>query len=76
MKAVELREKSQEELGEELLTLRREQFNLRMQQATGETGRPHEYGRVKKDIARVKTVMGELKRNAEKPSSDNAEDKS
>jgi large subunit ribosomal protein L29 len=76
MKAVELREKSQEELGEELLTLRREQFNLRMQQATGETGRPHEYGRVKKDIARVKTVMGELKRSAEKSSSDNAKDKS
>jgi large subunit ribosomal protein L29 len=76
MKAVELRERSQEELGEELLTLRREQFNLRMQQATGETGRPHEYGRVKKDIARVKTVMGELKRSAEKSSSDNAKDKS
>ena len=76
MKAVELREKSQEELGEELLTLRREQFNLRMQQATGETGRPHEYGRVKKDIARVKTVMGELKRSAEKSSGDNAKDKS
>ena len=76
MKAVELREKSQEELGEELLTLRREQFNLSMQQATGETSRPHEYGRVKKDIARVKTVMGELKRSAEKSSSDNAKDKS
>ena len=76
MKAVELREKSQEELGEELLTLRREQFNLRMQQATGETGRPHEYGRVKKAIARVKTIMGELKRSAEKSSGDNAKDKS
>ena len=76
MKAVELREKSQEELGEELLALRREQFNLRMQQATGETGRPHEYGRVKKDIARVKTVMVELKRSAEKSPGDNAKDKS
>jgi len=76
MKVVELREKSQEELGEELLTLRREQFNLRMQQATGETGRPHEYGRVKKDIARVKTIMVELKRSAEKSSGDNAKDKS
>ena len=75
MKAVELREKSQEELGEELLTLRREQFNLRMQQATGELGRPHDYGRVKKDIARVKTVMSELKRSAEKSSSDNAKEK-
>lgn len=76
MKAAELREKSQDDLGQELLTLRREQFNLRMQQATGETGRPHEYGRVKKDIARVKTIMGELKRSAEKKSADNAKDKS
>jgi large subunit ribosomal protein L29 len=72
MKAVDLRERSQEDLAQELLTLRREQFNLRMQQATGETGRPHEYGRVKKDIARVKTIMGELKRSAEKKSADNA----
>jgi large subunit ribosomal protein L29 len=76
MKAVDLRERSQEELAEELLTLRREQFNLRMQQATGESGRPHEYGRVKKDIARVKTIMGELKRTAEKKSADSATDKS
>ncbi len=76
MKAVDLRDRSQEELSEELLNLRREQFNLRMQQATGEMGRPHEYGRVKKDIARVKTVMGELKRSAEKDSADNANDKS
>lgn len=76
MKAVDLREKSQEDLAQELLTLRREQFNLRMQQATGETGRPHEYGRVKKDIARVKTIMGELKRSAEKKPADNAKDKS
>ena len=76
MKAVDLREKSEEELAQELLTLRREQFNLRMQQSTGELGRPHEYGRVKKDIARVKTILGELKRSAEKSSSDNAKDKS
>jgi large subunit ribosomal protein L29 len=76
MKAVELREKSQEELAEELLTLRREQFNLRMQQSTGELGRPHEYGRVRKDIARVKTVMGELKRSEKKKSADSATDKS
>lgn len=76
MKAVELREKSQDELAQELLTLRREQFNLRMQQSTGELGRPHEYGRVRKDIARVKTVMGELKRSAEKDAAENAKDKS
>ncbi len=60
MKAVDLRGKSQEELNEELLSLRREQFNLRMQRATGQLARPHEYGRVKKDIARVKTILVEL----------------
>ncbi len=60
MKAVDLRGKSQEELNKELLSLRREQFNLRMQRATGQLARPHEYGRVKKDIARVKTILGEL----------------
>ena len=61
MKAVDLRGKSQEELNKELLGLRREQFNLRMQRATGQLARPHEYGRVKKDIARVKTILGELR---------------
>lgn len=60
MNASELRGKSQEELAEELLTLRREQFNLRMQRTTGEAARPHEHGRVRKDIARIKTVMAEL----------------
>jgi ribosomal protein L29 len=35
-----------------------------MQQATGQLARPHEYGRVRKDIARVKTVMAEQKRTA------------
>jgi large subunit ribosomal protein L29 len=64
MKAVDLRGKSQEDLNKELLSLRREQFNLRMQRATGQLARPHEYGRVKKDIARVKTVLGELKQTS------------
>ena len=64
MKAVDLRGKSQEELNKELLSLRREQFNLRMQRATGQLARPHEYGRVKKDIARVKTILGELKQTS------------
>ncbi len=60
MKAEDLRSKSADELSEELLDLRREQFNLRMQRATGQLARPHEYSRVRKDIARVKTVMAEL----------------
>ncbi len=64
MNVEELRGKSTEELAEELLVLRREQFNLRMQRATGELARHTEYGRVRKEIARVKTVMNELKRAA------------
>jgi large subunit ribosomal protein L29 len=63
MIASELRSKSVEELTEELVALRREQFNMRMQQATGEVTRNSEHGRVRKDIARVKTVLNELKRS-------------
>ncbi|MDE0790297.1 MAG: 50S ribosomal protein L29 [Woeseiaceae bacterium] len=62
MNAADLRGKSVEELNEELVALRREQFNLRMQQATGEMTQVHQHGRVKKDIARVKTVLSELLR--------------
>ncbi len=64
MNAADLRSKSVEELNEELLALRREQFNLRMQQATGELAQVHQHGRVRKDIARVKTVINELSRKA------------
>ena len=62
MEASELRNKSVDELNQELLELRREQFNLRMQQATGELTHHHEHRRVKRDIARVKTVLTELGR--------------
>ena len=62
MEASELRSKSADELNEELLALRREQFNLRMQNATGELNQHHEHRRVRKNIARVKTVLNELGR--------------
>ena len=62
MNVADLRNKSVDELNEELVALRREQFNLRMQQATGEHPHNHEHGRVRKDIARVKTVINELQR--------------
>jgi large subunit ribosomal protein L29 len=64
MKAADLRGKSVDELNDELVALRREQFNLRIQHATGELTHNHEHGRVRKDIARVKTVLNELKRAA------------
>ena len=64
MKAADLREKSVEELNEELVALRREQFNLRMSQSTGELAQVHQHKQVRRDIARVKTVLAELARKA------------
>ena len=58
----ELREKSVQELGDELLKLRKDHFNLRMQKASGQLGQVHLLKETKKDIARVKTLMQE-KRN-------------
>jgi large subunit ribosomal protein L29 len=57
MNASELRNKTKDELLEELVGLRREQFNLRMQQATGQMARPDQYRKVRRNIARVKTVL-------------------
>ncbi|MBM7062726.1 50S ribosomal protein L29 [Pseudomonas sp. UL073] len=57
MKANELREKSAQQLNEQLLGLLRDQFNLRMQKATGQLGQSHLLSQVKRDIARVKTVL-------------------
>jgi len=64
MKASDLRVKSLDELQEELIALRREQFNVRIQQATGEAVRPNAHGVVRKNIARVKTVIAEQKNAA------------
>lgn len=64
MDAKEFRQKSTNELRTELLQLRREQFNLRMAQATGQTVKPDQFGKVRKNIARLKTVMGEQARAA------------
>jgi len=57
MKASELREKSVEDLNKDLLTLREEQFKLRMQKATGQLGQSHLLKQNKRDIARVKTEL-------------------
>ena len=59
MKAAELREKSATELNDELLRLRKEEFSLRMQFASGQLGQTHLMGDVRRDIARVKTMMQE-----------------
>ena len=54
MNASELKEKSVDELNTELLELRKEQFNLRMQKATGQSSESHTLKNVRRDIARVK----------------------
>jgi large subunit ribosomal protein L29 len=66
MKPSDLRQKSRAELQDELLVLRKEQFNLRMQQATGQLARPDQFNKVRKNIARVKTVIREIEKAGEK----------
>ncbi len=61
MKASEIRAKSAEEISKELEALHKEQFNLRMQNATGQLQRTSEMRRVSRDIARIKTVVNENK---------------
>jgi large subunit ribosomal protein L29 len=57
MSVKEFENKSQTELRAELIKLRREQFNLRMAAAAGQPAKPDQHGKVRKQIARVKTVM-------------------
>ena len=57
MNATELKEKSVEELNAELLNLLREQFNLRMQHSTGQLEKTDQLKTVRRNIARVKTIL-------------------
>jgi len=59
MKASELRNKSAEELSKELLESLKEQFILRMQRSTGQLNRHSEMKKVRRKIARIKTIMNE-----------------
>ncbi len=59
MKATELRSKNTEELHNELIALRREQFSLRMQIATQQLNKVDQIGKVRRNIARVNTVLAE-----------------
>jgi large subunit ribosomal protein L29 len=59
MKASDLRKQDREELAKQLQDLLREQFNLRMQRGTGQLTRPSQMRAVRRDIARLKTIMGE-----------------
>ena len=57
----QLRQKSADDLKSHLLDLRKEQFALRMQKATGQLAKTHEARRVRREIARVNTVLGQQK---------------
>ncbi|MDR0577194.1 MAG: 50S ribosomal protein L29 [Candidatus Accumulibacter sp.] len=59
MKASELRAKSADELNKELLDLLKAQFGLRMQKATQQLTNLSQIGKVRRDIARVRTILGE-----------------
>jgi large subunit ribosomal protein L29 len=57
MDAKELRSREVAELADELIKLRKEQFALRMQRATGQQPKPDQFGKVRRNIARLKTVL-------------------
>ena len=59
MKASELRQKTKEELNTMLGELSREQFNLRMQKGTGQLAKPDQMKKVRRDMARILTLLNE-----------------
>jgi len=65
MNTSELRQKSPVELREELQGLLREQFNFRMQKATGQLAQTHKMREVRRNIARVYTILNEKQRGGE-----------
>jgi large subunit ribosomal protein L29 len=66
MKAADVRAKSPDQLNEELVSLKKEQFNLRFQKATGQLEKTARVKEVRRDIARIRTIL------AEKPASKKA----
>ena len=57
MKIEEVRGLTPDQLADQLVSLKKEQFNLRFQKATGQIEKTHRVGEVRKDIARIKTVL-------------------
>ncbi|MFI3178220.1 MAG: 50S ribosomal protein L29 [Methylococcaceae bacterium] len=60
MKASELRQKTKNELGDLLLVLSRERFNLKMQKGTGQLSKPDQVKKVRRDVARIHTILNEM----------------
>jgi large subunit ribosomal protein L29 len=63
MKAKDLRKKTKDELGELLIDLSRERFNLKMQKGTGQLSKPDQVKKVRREIARVHTLINEMARS-------------
>ena len=61
MKIEDVRALTADQLSDQLVQLKKEQFNLRFQAATGQMEKTHSVGQVRKDIARIKTVMRQKK---------------
>lgn len=75
MKIADMRAKSADELKQELLNLRKEQFNFRFQKATGQLENTGRVRLVRRDIARIKTVLAQTQQGktpAEKPAAKKA----
>ena len=62
MKTEELRTKSDDELAEELLSAKKEAFNLRFRKANGQVEQTHQMRSLRRDVARIKTLLGERRR--------------
>ena len=63
-KPADLRTKNADELNDQLLTLKKEQFNLRFRRASGQLENTARVGQVRRDIARIKTILGERVRSS------------
>jgi large subunit ribosomal protein L29 len=64
MKAEDVRAKTEDELKDQLVQLRKEAFNLRFQQASGQLEKTDQVKAVRRDIARIKTILDERARSA------------
>ena len=60
MKTSEIRKMNKEEINSKIVELKKELFDLRMKQATGNLDKPHRINALRKDVARLKTVLNEL----------------
>jgi len=67
MNLEEMRKKAPAELKAELLKLRKEQFALRLQRATGQAIKPDQFGKVRRNIARLKTVQRQAELGVTRP---------